>query len=459
MVNRTILSFMLLIATANLSQAQWPSAHANAANTGFVNVDTTPASHPLRYANVGRVADGANPVIGANGTVYIGNVIGELFAFQPDGTLLWKRQLPSGFGTFYASPVIGSDGSIYVVSVFTVLNSDGTASVHSYSYLHKFSPGGAWLFWVQFPVENVLLPAWVHGGQTSAPPNIWHFNGAEVIMVPVWYRLFSNWELRLIAFSTTLGVLAVQPVTFVSADITVTWDPPCFYFCKPDPPILHLHWPDPGVAIFEYQGSPFIWVADGVRATVAYKFDLATGFFEVFRFADDHQRTSSPPVALDNVIAAVGTSDGVLKFERAGISIGGFQEIGAAPTRLFDGRLVVVHQSGYSSVMSVVNGSTITLQSQLDSNSFVSAAASCTHVFVATGKALTTFDAKTMLPVARVPWNNGGIHSPVIGPKGHVYGMDRYGLYVFGPPAPTIGGGLLGSACAGHTVVSTGRTL
>jgi len=80
------------MATAEMGHAQWTSAHANARNTGFVKVDTIAAA-PISFADVGRVEEGANPVIDAAGTLYIGNTAGELIALHPDGTAFWKRKL------------------------------------------------------------------------------------------------------------------------------------------------------------------------------------------------------------------------------------------------------------------------------------------------------------------------------------------------------------------------------
>jgi hypothetical protein len=149
----------------------------------------------------------------------------------------------------------------------------------------------------------------------------------------------------------------------------------------------------------------------------------------------------------------VGTSDGRLKFERTDVYIAGIGEITAAPTRLFDGRIVVIERRGWMSVVSGVgsvitrNGIRVTAQSPLNGESIASAAASCTHLFVASRNEFATYDLKTMLPVARIPWTEGGRYAPVIGPSGRVYGMTKYGLFVFGPPPSSTSstGGLLGA--------------
>ena len=38
------------------------------------------------------------------------------------------------------------------------------------------------------------------------------------------------------------------------------------------------------------------------------------------------------------------------------------------------------------------------------------------------------------MPVASVPWVGGGLHSPAIGPQGHVYAVAANTLYVLPPP-------------------------
>jgi hypothetical protein len=107
-----------------------------------------------------------------------------------------------------------------------------------------------------------------------------------------------------------------------------------------------------------------------------------------------------------------------------------------------DGRLVVIADSGLMSVISGVgptldtHSTRVTFQSQLNGESIASAAASCTHLFVASRNEFVTFDLATMAPVVRVPWTEGGRYAPVIGPSGHVYGITNFGLFVF-PPPPT----------------------
>ena len=317
---------------AQPSYVAWTSAHGNADNTGFARVNTAPAAfaNQIGFANVGHVAPGANPVTGPDGTVYIGNLEGELIALRADGKLYWKRKLNPEHGAIFAAPAVGADGSVYVVSNMGYVDhrSGVTTPLHT-CFLHKFSPGGAWVYWKAFP-KSTLYP-FTDGGASTAPPNIWHGSAGDVIMIPVIYKGLDR-ELRVIAFSTNGTVLASKRVTLQVTGI-VTQSPldglltfldncivhyfsfTCFDFNGPPAqfPFPEVGWPQPGVAVWE--GSPYVWVADGIRNTVLYQFDPATGFSETSRFSDPKDRFSSPPVALDNLVAAVGTENEQLKFE------------------------------------------------------------------------------------------------------------------------------------------------
>ena len=75
----------------------WDHPRGNAANTGFADVATVPAAAPLQSVpGVGPLAPGAGPVIGPDGTVYVGNFTGELRAIRPDGSQAWRRTLLRG---------------------------------------------------------------------------------------------------------------------------------------------------------------------------------------------------------------------------------------------------------------------------------------------------------------------------------------------------------------------------
>ena len=69
----------------------------------------------------------SSPAIGGDGTIYVGNNLGKLQAFNPsNGTLKWSY---TALGAITSSPAIGTDETIYVGTLglaLTALKPDGT---------------------------------------------------------------------------------------------------------------------------------------------------------------------------------------------------------------------------------------------------------------------------------------------------------------------------------------------
>jgi outer membrane protein assembly factor BamB len=467
--------------------AQWRHPHGESANTGFSRVDTLPAQRPRMTQPLGHLAPGVNPVVGNDGMVYVGNLDGEIKAFNADGTPAWTRQLYSLQGGIYASPVISSDGSVYVIS--TVHYRDHRGGVEAQrveSYLHKFTPGGGWLFTHPFPEHNTFWPEFTGRGATNAAPNIWFKDGLEVLMAPVTYKGPFGRELRLIAFSTEGNVLADQRVTYTGYEVTGGSDLPdwlvgCYamtwYFpvgcvvaayiteggfgfeISTGGSLANAGWPLPNVAVWQHPqgGTPWIMVADGDHDVVGYTFSLEKGFYEYIRVTDKDRNAASSPVVLPDGHTAVGDDRGTLSFAGPnGIPISPIKNLGAitaAPTHLNDGRLAVVSRPGY---LAMIRNYGIESVTKLNGESIASAAASCTHLFISTTEELVTYDVTNMVPVASVPWFGGGLSAPVIGPTGYVYAVASDVLFVFQPPAQPAKPGRPGATNCGKRVVERG---
>jgi hypothetical protein len=358
-----------------------------------------------------------------------------------------------------------------VSSVHYTDHQDGVRNERHDSYLHKFSPGGAWEFWTTFPEQFSDLPSVKNRGATTAPPNIWRWNSTEAIIVPVLYRGSGDGtnprfaDLRLIAFSTTGTVLANQLVTQAEPPPDITagcnglfcdiWHGVLDFFddCsvnglfvgegrrfesdqEPYLALADAGFPLPGVAIRpDLQGGPpFVMVTDARHDKIPYSFSPQSGFSEGNRSHQVRRQFTTSPVVLPNGDTLTGTLDGYLTRTSAtnfleSINGSGLGALTAAPTRLSDGGLVVVSREGS---MTVIRGHRT--QIQLAGESIASAAASCNHIFVATTNDFETFDRKTLAQVASVPWVGGGLHSPVIGPDGQVYAIASNVLFVFPPP-------------------------
>jgi hypothetical protein len=205
--------------------------------------------------------------------------------------------------------------------------------------------------------------------------------------------------------------------------------------------------PLPGVGIFAGGGSAFIMVSDHRKDLIGYSFTNQR-FSEVFRLRQEEFFMRTPPVILPSGHALAGLQkikrDEIGAEKRLGIGrlilaapngnrtgfVDGFPVTFAAPTRLSDGRIVLVGAFGD---VTVVRGTQVAATLQAPGRSIASAAASRNHLFVSAEDGFVTYDATTLAEVARIDWVGGGLNPPAIGPQGHVYAIASNILFVFPP--------------------------
>jgi hypothetical protein len=203
-------------------------------------------------------------------------------------------------------------------------------------------------------------------------------------------------------------------------------------------------------------GPPLVIVADDFHDVVGYSFFPGRRFIEVFRVHDlKHFMRSSPMLLLSGHTAVgtapVGSGDGAIIFAEPAtsklkpVTVKGMGPILTTPTRLADGRLVVVEPRfgvDPGTAISVLKRVAVAKQppmrivsrTVLSGQSIAAAAASRTHVFVSTAGAFHTFDAGTMTEVGRFSWVGGGMSPPAIGPASHVYAIASNILFIFPGP-------------------------
>lgn len=466
----------------------WETAHGKPDNTGFANVVTAPAKTPRMIGNIGTIARGAGPVVAPDGTVYLGNEQGKLMSFRADGTPGWSRELGSG-QAILASPAVGSDGKIYVVSVRQYTDQRVDPPVRrADSTLHIFAPGGGWLSQTPFPEHN-------GGGGTTASPNFWRFNGVELVIVPAIYRrqVGGGIDVRLIAFTSSGGIVADQRATSIVPEITggsglPTWYLPVCMLPPLGPAICYglaeqggFEEPDfgpapppfPGIGIYTNPlgGTPWIILSDHYKDLVGFTFSLDNIFYEAFRLHDDNRYMRSAPAVLSSKHTLIGMEDAKRDdngtqsgAETGGVlfsgpnpaklaPVTGLKEVFATPTQLADGRVILIGGTGE---LSVLNGRQVTAKVKLPGYSIASAAASRTHLFVSTASAFQTFDPASLTELARVDWSRGGESPPVIGPQGHVYAIANDTLFAFGRPINAPAGSATGGTGGGPVVVGGG---
>jgi outer membrane protein assembly factor BamB len=108
------------------SNAAWPMFKKGPGRTGRTSL-TGPQTANLKWQNSSVSVNGSNPVIAADGTIYIGSEHGTLSAFKPNGTFKWSYTL-SARDQVTASPALGEDGTIYIAPEngdLHALNPDG----------------------------------------------------------------------------------------------------------------------------------------------------------------------------------------------------------------------------------------------------------------------------------------------------------------------------------------------
>jgi outer membrane protein assembly factor BamB len=432
--------------------ASWTRFHGDAANSGFIEVVTAPAGKgSLSVPGLGTFAPGAGPVIAPDGTVYLGTEQGKLIALQADGRQVWSRELGQAFGLnlrVVASPAVGADGSIYVIGVLTFRDHKaGEPPVtRNISELYKFTPGGGLLWRARLPAGELG-----RGGNASAPPNIWQSSGTEVVMVPAVFALGVS---RLFAFSTDGVILADTVVSRDTSESVASSDFPALGFDAPETVFpsdpadrlpKRIGRPRPGPAVELFASPPVVIVSDGVHDVVGYSFFPGRRFIEVFRAHDAARFMRSSPTLLLDGHSAVGTG-GAIVFAGPNPNklrpVTKTDAIFGAPTRLADGRFVVVENrdadrtsgSAVTVLRRVHDRVSVLSRTPLPGQSIAAAAASRSHVFVSTASGFHSFDAETMTEVSRVNWLGGGVSPPAIGPAGHVYAIASNILFIFPPP-------------------------
>lgn len=144
--------------------------------TVTVNIPSPSPHSPLWIFTADSSVGGSSPALAADGSIYINSSGGTLYALTPSGSQKWAFNMVACSYTF-ASPVIGSDGTIYigcsaaVGSVYAInpdgtkkwvftnpsnrrnitssvsIGIDGTIYVPTYDYLYAVTPEGVQKMW------------------------------------------------------------------------------------------------------------------------------------------------------------------------------------------------------------------------------------------------------------------------------------------------------------------------
>ncbi len=122
---------------AQPENSPWPMFHGDSRHTGLSPYDTSHVDGTVKWTFETGGAIESSPIIGSDGTIYVGSHDGKLYAINPDGTSKWIFDAgPPVYDerwevskSIMAAPAIAADGTVYIYSSANYLfavNPDGT---------------------------------------------------------------------------------------------------------------------------------------------------------------------------------------------------------------------------------------------------------------------------------------------------------------------------------------------
>ena len=140
----TLVTISSLSVSAQLADSPWPTFRMDAKHSGISPYDTSHVDGTVKWTFETGAGIESSPVIGEDGTIYIGSHDGYLYAINPDGTEKWRFDAgPPVYDerwdvskSIMATPAIATDGTIYIYSSANYLfaiNPDGTEKWRFYA--------------------------------------------------------------------------------------------------------------------------------------------------------------------------------------------------------------------------------------------------------------------------------------------------------------------------------------
>ncbi len=123
-----LLSVILLLSVgivdAQLADSPWPMFHGSAQHGGLSPYNTSHINGTVKWVFETGNGIESSPVIGEDGTVYVGSHDGYLYAISQYGKLKWKTKIGTpiekpgygGLSSTGSTPAIAKDGTIYIAS-------------------------------------------------------------------------------------------------------------------------------------------------------------------------------------------------------------------------------------------------------------------------------------------------------------------------------------------------------
>ncbi|MFW6196785.1 MAG: PQQ-binding-like beta-propeller repeat protein, partial [Thermoplasmatota archaeon] len=148
----------------NLADSAWPKYRGNNRNTGRSPYDTSHIDGGIEWDLPGYGSTRVEPVIGPNGTIYVGYVDirsssltgsrpATLSAINPNGTEMWKFQRGD---YIHSTPAVDNQGTIYLGINEWVPKKEGSDSYYAIGTFYAVNPNGTekWNYSVDNPIYD-----------------------------------------------------------------------------------------------------------------------------------------------------------------------------------------------------------------------------------------------------------------------------------------------------------------
>jgi hypothetical protein len=439
----------------------WNQLGGNAAGSGFRLVNSTVANAwKWEFGSIGESGT-RSPVIGPDGTIFVGNGGGELIAIQPTGYARWRITI-GGPSLGVQTPAVADDGVIYCVCTPppTVTDHRTSGERGLPSFVVAVLPDGT-VRW-RVPIRSLPdLSGSTHGVFLGAPRIVSGPQGVARIVFVLRYELMVQYpEIGGVGPSFVLALAIVdergrfllfnryeEQKLFVDAhggggfgDIfgASLGDEPEHGLVKGAQPCL-----DTPVVFGSFPArEPWTIVTHGQRGLYKFSWSEAEGALtrapELFPLAKSYPA----PAAFPNGLMTGGSVNSATLIDPETLtqhvpqatSLGGRSTVAGGLRQMY-----FVVRSG--TLLAVDSNGSIWKRRNLRGGSVAFPAVSANHVHVATTEGLETFSLD-LEPVAFRKNGLAGYSSPAIGPDGTVYMIGGQRLFaVFDantPPFPRV---------------------